>query len=282
MVAPQTNSRPAIGLLRACHPLPCVGVTAFTTALAVVAGNDAPTCVIVAAAVLTGQLTIGWSNDYLDRQTDEAVGRQDKPIATGQVSAQTIRVAILLAGAACIVLSLMLGWRAGLLHLGAVACGWIYNLWLKRTWLSWLPYSLAFGALPGIATFALPGHPAPPAWAVIAGALLGACANLTNALPDVEDDAATQSGGVASRLGARAAVVLAQFLLVAATAFIAAGPPGPPSAAAWTGLALTILVVAASAPTFWRRAQSRVPFYGVMVLVAIDIGLIMLSGQNLP
>ncbi len=269
-------------MLGACHPLPCIGVTAFTTALAVVAGNDAATCVIVATAVLTGQLTIGWSNDYLDRRTDEAVGRQDKPIATGQVSAATIRLAIGLAGAACIVLSLMLGWRAGLLHLGAVACGWIYNLWLKRTWFSWLPYALAFGALPGVATFALPDHPAPPAWAVIAGALLGACANLTNALPDVEDDKATESGGVASRLGARASVVLAQLLLVAATACIAFGPPGPPSAAAWTALAVTVLVVAASGPAFWHHAQSRVPFYCVMALVAIDIGLIMLSGQHLP
>jgi hypothetical protein len=141
--------RSASALARSCHPAPSAGVTAFATVLAVTAGNGAGTCALLALAVLAGQLSIGWSNDRLDAARDRAVARTDKPIATGELAHRTVEVAIAVALAACVACSLALGWRAGLLHLAAVSCGWLYNLWLKATWFSWLPYAAAFGALPG-------------------------------------------------------------------------------------------------------------------------------------
>jgi hypothetical protein len=44
------------------HPVASVAVTAAATLLAVGAGNDAGSCVLVAAAVLTGQFSVGGSN----------------------------------------------------------------------------------------------------------------------------------------------------------------------------------------------------------------------------
>ena len=119
-------------------------------------------------------------------------------------------------------LSLALGWRAGLAHLVAVAAAWSYNLWLKGTVLSWLPFALAFGLLPAVVTLALDPPVAPPWWLVAAGALLGVGAHLVNVLPDLEDDRATGINGFGHRIGRRATAVLAPLVLVAATVLVVA------------------------------------------------------------
>ena len=100
-------------LVTATHAAPTATVTAVMTAFAASVGRGWGGCVLVAAAVLTGQLSVGWSNDYLDRHRDAAVGRTDKPIPSGAVAASTVRVAAITALAACVVLSLANGWRAG-------------------------------------------------------------------------------------------------------------------------------------------------------------------------
>src|SRR4051794_41833172 len=70
-----------------CHPGPALAVTVVATLLAVAAGAPAGTVVLVAAAFGVGQLSIGWSNDWLDAARDVAGGRTDKPGAAGAVSA---------------------------------------------------------------------------------------------------------------------------------------------------------------------------------------------------
>src|SRR5450759_3157221 len=49
-----------------------------------------------------------------------------------------------------LVLSAALGWGGGSAALFTVLCGWAYNLGLKSTVLSWLPYAIAFGFLPDL------------------------------------------------------------------------------------------------------------------------------------
>ena len=66
-------------------------------------------------------------------------------------------------------LSLAAGRQAGAAHLTGVAAAWAYNLGVKRTAASWVPYALAFGLLPAFVTLGLPGRPWPPAWAMAAG-----------------------------------------------------------------------------------------------------------------
>ena len=160
------------GLIRACHLQPTLAVTAISTALALSVGRGVGALAVL-LAVLSGQLSVGWSNDYLDRERDRRGRRVDKPIVAGDVDAGVVRVAALCAVVVCGPLSLLSGWRAALVHLGAVGLGWAYNAGLKRTVVSVVPYAVAFGALPVFVTLGLPSHPWPPAWAVGAAAALG-------------------------------------------------------------------------------------------------------------
>src|SRR5205085_3374906 len=79
-------------LVRAMHAPPSVAVTALVSATAVSAGVGART-VLLAAAILTGQASIGWANDYVDAERDRLVVRRDKPVATGQVPATAVGIA---------------------------------------------------------------------------------------------------------------------------------------------------------------------------------------------
>src|SRR5581483_3151762 len=192
---------PVLGLLLAAHPAPAGAVTALSTALAAVSGRDLRGCLLVALAVLTGQLSIGWSNDRIDLRRDLDAGRPDKPLATGTVPAHVVGPAAGCALVLCVPLSLASGIVSGSAHLIGVAAGWSYNLGVKATLFSSLPYAVAFGLLPAFVLLGLPGHPWPPLWLGAAGALLGVGAHFTNVLPDIATDLAAGIRGLPQRLG---------------------------------------------------------------------------------
>lgn len=135
--------------------------------------------------------------------------------------------AAVVALALCVPLSLACGALAGAVHLAAVAAAWLYNLRLKATALSWLPYVAGFGALPAAVALSLPGGPWPRWWTVTAGALLGFAAHLADTLPDIAADRAAGIRGLPHRLGARGTRLLLPAPLLGATAVLAFGPPGP-------------------------------------------------------
>jgi 4-hydroxybenzoate polyprenyltransferase len=267
-----------ISLVRASHPEPSLAVSSITTALALSAGRG-PGSAWVAAALLSGQLSIGWSNDWIDAERDRSTARRDKPAARGELSPRTVRTAAFVAASVCIPLSLAMGWRAGVLHLLAVAVAWAYNLRLKSTVLSWLPYALAFGAIPSIVTLGLPRSPWAPSWATAAGALLGVGAHLANVLPDLADDAATGVRGLPHRLGERWSAALSAVLLLAATAVLAFGPKqaGSLGLVALGGAA----AVTATGLLLARRAGSRAPFRAAIVVAAVDVALLLAGGSSL-
>ena len=274
-------ARLVVDLARACHPEPSVGVTAFAVMLGVIAGGGPSTVVTLGAAVFCGQLTIGWSNDRIDATRDKHVYRQDKPLATGRLSNRAVESAIGVALAATIALSLLLGIPAGLLHLAAVACGWIYNAWAKSTIWSWVPYAVAFGALPGVATLAMDPPRAPSLWIIGAGAALGVVAHLTNVLPDLADDQDTGVRGLPHRLGARVSLVTSSVLLIVATSLVVFGPAGAVSA--WRYATLGIAVVLSVAGGWWavRHRPTRATFYGLFVVVALELVLVATSADHL-
>ena len=145
----QGRSRhPLWGLLAAAHLGPALAVTVMATAYAAALDLTPGQVALVGAAVLAGQLSIGWSNDLVDLRRDREVARKDKPLATGVVSVRMVRTACAAAVVLAVVLSLACGLVAGAVHVGLVAAGWAYNLGLKATVLSWLPYAVAFGGLP--------------------------------------------------------------------------------------------------------------------------------------
>jgi len=51
----------------------------------------------VTGTVFTDQLSIGWSNDYLDAERDRAVLRSDKPVATGAIEPRVAGIAAVVA-----------------------------------------------------------------------------------------------------------------------------------------------------------------------------------------
>ncbi len=279
MRAPDSRGALGAGLLRATHLGPTVAVTTVATVLALAAGVGPARTVLVCVAVLAGQASIGWSNDWLDADRDRAVARADKPVVQGAVDPHLLRSAALAALVAAVVLSLLLGAVPGLLLLVLVASGWAYNAGLKRTAASVLPYVTGFGALPAGVVAAAPGTPAAPWWLVAAGGALGAAAHLANVAPDLEEDLATGVRGLPHRLGAVPSAVTCAVLLLAASLLLVVAPPGPPTAAGWGGLAVALPAAAVAALAGSPRGR-RLAFPAVMLLTVLDVVLLLTSGAS--
>jgi 4-hydroxybenzoate polyprenyltransferase len=267
-------------MVLATHPGPALAVTVVATLLAVAADVTAGRVVLVCLAVLAGQASIGWSNDWLDADRDRAVARADKPVVQGAVSPSLLRNAALGSAAAAVVLSLLLGVAPGLLLLVLVASGWAYNAGLKRTAASVVPYVTGFGMLPAGVVAAAPGTPAAPWWLVAAGGALGAAAHLANVAPDIADDLATGVRGLPHRIGARASAVTGAVLLFAASLVLVFGPDGAPTPAGWLGLGLAVPAVVVAALSGTARFR-RLAFPAVMLLTVLDVVLLLLGGAAL-
>lgn len=274
-------TRLPLALLASCHPAPAAAVTVFAGILGATAGADAATCTLLAGAVLAGQLSIGWSNDRIDAHRDALIGRADKPVARAAVPRRVIDTAIAASLVTAVVLSLRLGWPAGLAHLAAVTCGWAYNLGFKATAWSWLPYAFAFGSLPAIATLALADPRVAGWWALTAGAALGVAAHLANVLPDIDADLRTGIRGAPHRIGAPASVIGAAALLVIATSLITIASPNGRRPLDWIELVLVALIVAAALPNRLRHPTSRSSFFAIMGLAALNVVLLGLNGSYL-
>ena len=180
-----------------------------------------------------------------------------------------MRAACALAVAACAGLSLTLGVAAGLVHLGCVASAWAYNLGLKATAWSWLPYALSFGGLTAVVTLA--DGQAPPWWWPVGAALLGVAAHLLNVLPDLADDAATGVRGLPHRLGPRRIAPVAAVVLVAASAVVLVG--ATPPLAVTVGAAVVVLGLGAVVVV----GQGRAPFVAAVAIALVDALLLVVG-----
>ncbi len=269
------------GLVLASHPGPTVVVTALATGLAIGVGSTPGTSLLVAGGVLTGQLSVGWSNDWLDAARDRAVGRAGKPVVSGLVSATALRTGALGAVVACAVLSVATGVAPGAAHLVAVASAWAYNLRLKATAVSWLPYAVSFSLLLLFVVLAQPGRPEPTWWGLLAAALLGVGAHLANVLPDLEDDRATGVRGFPHRLGRVRATGVALLALVAATAVVVLGPSAPPSGPALLGGGAAVVLAVLGAAVALARPRSVWPFRLSMAVAAVCVVLLVMAGPEL-
>ncbi len=276
---PTTTQHRTVLALRAlalcCHPLPTAAVTAMATALVAAAGNSARTCGTAALAVLAGQLSIGWSNDLVDADRDAAVGRSDKPLATGQVSRGVVAVALASALAVTTATSLLLGWRAAVAQLTVVVAGLAYNLGVKSTIWSAAPYAVAFGTLPAVATLARSEPAWPVWWAAASGALVGVAAHFANVLPDLAEDRHTGVRGLPHRLGATASAAVATLLAGCAVGLAFAGAANPATALQWGLLAGAGVSLAWGLLVVRRDPRSEAIFVATMVTAALAIALLV-------
>jgi 4-hydroxybenzoate polyprenyltransferase len=262
--------RRAVALLGACHPGPAFAVTVLAGLLARAVGLAPGGIALVVVAVLAGQLSIGWSNDLIDLARDRTVGRADKPLVDGRVSEPTVRLACGVAVVATVPLSLACGWLAGVVHLVCVAAGWSYNLGVKATPWSWLPYAVAFGGLPAFVSLTENPDQLPPLWMSLAGALLGVGAHFVNVLPDLSDDAATGVRGLPHRLGARWSPVVAAAVLVAAAVVIVVGAPIASGTVAAVALAVTAVLASVA-----LLARGRAPFRAAIAMALVDVAMLV-------
>jgi 4-hydroxybenzoate polyprenyltransferase len=259
-----------------------VVVTAVTVLLAVAAGaSPGPEIwIFFSVSVLAGQLSIGWSNDYVDAPLDTASHRTGKPVAAGALGRTTVLVAALVALAVSFGLALVVGPATAVWLVPVVGGGWIYNLGLKATAWSGLAYVLGFAPLPGLAVSILPGHPLPRSWALVAAGLLGLGAHFVNVLPDLADDRATGVRGLPQRVadvgGELSVRVVALVLLVSASALVAFAPGTPRRAPVAAGLAAAVLLGVVA-----LRARGRAPFRCAMAIAAIDVVMFALGGGDL-
>ena len=210
-----------VSLVRLVHPFPSLVVTAVTVATAFLADEtpDAATVVALGAGMLCYQFAIGTSNDAVDA-LDDARNKPWKAIPRGIVSRRAASIlAAALAGAGMVVTS-GLPFGAWLVGIAGLACGLIYDVQLKRTWLSWLPMALALPLVPVWVFLAFEEWDPLLWWAFPLGALLGLGLHLANQAPDVPKERDLR--GLAHRLGTERAANLS-LGLVGAAGMLAAG-----------------------------------------------------------
>ena len=270
-----------VSLLLASHPGPTAVVTVIATGLGIGLGYPPARLLVLAVAILLGQLSIGWSNDWLDAARDREVARADKPAARGDIPTALVRASAFVALALALVVAALLGVGALIAHAVAIAGGWAYNLGLKSTAASFVPFAVSFGLLPAIATLGQEQPAWPASWVLAAGALLGVAAHVTNVLPDLADDARTGIRGLSHRLGVRASGLLAFACLAVATALITFGPGLPVRPLLVVGLIIGLAAVVAGVVLLVRRSPTRLLMQLIMTCAIVDVVMLALAGQSI-
>ena len=238
------------GWFRVSHPFPSVLDGFVVAAVALLAGAGALTAVAAACAMTLLQLGIGTVNDVVDAPFD-AGRKPGKPIPAGLVPAPVARwVAVALFGAGAL-LGGTIAPRLVVLSIVVIGIGLAYDLRLKGTAWSWLPFAIGIPILPVYGWLA-----ARPGLEPFFGVLLpvavvaGAALALGNALVDTGRDAAAGRSSIAIALGEGRAGTAVVGLLAAVwgAATLSAWIAGSPVVAAVAVAGLPGVVAAALAP----------------------------------
>jgi 4-hydroxybenzoate polyprenyltransferase len=266
--------RAVLGLIRATHPLPATAVTALVGAVAASRGAGGWRLALIVLSTAAGQASVGWSNDYIDRDRDRVAGRGDKPIASGDIGPRAVLIAAVIAYPFSVGISVPLGVPEAAVMFLAVGSAWLYNAVLKSTSFSWLPYAVSFGLAPAYIWLATSGD-LPPWWISVATALLGAAAHFLNVIPDFETDRATQVRGLPHVLGLKGSLYFACSVLYLVLIVVVVGTL-PLSSGQMTVSALAMVLVTA---VLWagRRGRGRLAFRLTIAAAAAIVAVFLLS-----
>ncbi len=207
----QLNRLPIVGLLKASHFGPTMLVVTITYVLSRTQFS-ASQSLFIAVAILLGQFFVGWSNDLIDFPRDSAALRLKKPLVAGTITAGTLRIAIVIALLSALIISLVspLGVNGTAIHFLGLLSATAYNLKLKSTLLSVVPYMVSFGARPW-AIYVAAGT-RPPTWIVLGFILISSAFHFLNVLKDLESDIAQGIMGLPQVLGRKKSIVIAILL----------------------------------------------------------------------
>ena len=201
--------------LRAAHFGPTIIVTtaSFLLSLSQYSLIDS---LRVAIAIFAGQLVVGWSNDFIDAPLDIAAQRTKKPIVSKEINPEQLKNSIFVALFVALILSLFspLGLTGTLIHFLGILSATFYNLKLKPTILSPLPYIVSFGALPW--AIYLPAGNHPPLWLYLDFMLIAVAFHFFNVLKDFQWDIKQGIMGLPQRLGRNVSLIISISLVVLA------------------------------------------------------------------
>src|SRR4029077_11540005 len=172
------------------HPGPSLLVTVVLVAIAGLAGRRMPDAILgpqLLGAMLPVQFCIGVINDAADLQAD-AVAKPYKPLVRGVVRRSTASGAGILLGVIGLGVAATINFATLGLDALALGAGLAYDLGLRRTPLSWVPWWGGMAVLPleGDAS----GGTVPSRLLVLLplSCLLAIGLHFANALPDIEGD----------------------------------------------------------------------------------------------
>jgi 4-hydroxybenzoate polyprenyltransferase len=207
----QLTRSPLVGLLKASHFGPTMLVVSITYVLSRTQFS-ATDSLFIAFAVLLGQFFVGWSNDLIDFPRDKAAMRMKKPLVAETITEAKLRISIGVALLGALIVSLLspLGVNGTAIHFLGLLSATAYNLKLKSTLLSVVPYMVSFGALPWAIYIA--AGTKPPTWIVLGFVLISSAFHFLNVLKDLESDIAQGVLGLPQVLGRRKSIAIALFL----------------------------------------------------------------------
>jgi 4-hydroxybenzoate polyprenyltransferase len=199
-------------LAKASHFGPTLIVTAISWFFAAYYWWEGP-AYFIAFGVFTGQLVVGWSNDLYDYADDLKHNRLNKPLVAGTITHKYLMSWLRFMVPISFVANLLgpLGFKGGLVYMFGISMGVAYNFYFKYNVFSWLPYALAFAALPSC--IAISKDITPPVWMWLGGAIFGSAAHFINVIKDIDQDRASGIGGAPQRIGKRNSILVAAFLI---------------------------------------------------------------------
>ena len=199
-------------LAKASHFGPTLIVTSISWFFAAYYWWEGP-AYLIAYGVFTGQLVVGWSNDLYDYADDLKHNRLNKPLVAGTITPTYLMKWLRFMVPFSFVANLLgpLGFKGGLVYMFGISMGVAYNFYFKYNVFSWLPYALAFAALPSC--IAISKDITPPVWMWLGGAIFGSAAHFINVIKDIDQDRASGIGGAPQRIGKRNSIGMAALLI---------------------------------------------------------------------
>ena len=263
--------------LEILHAAPAFAVVGVGLAFGLVAMRADPhwdRLALLAGLLVANQYAAGALNDAVDADADAAALR-GKPIQRGVISRRAVATAAVVAGVASLGFGAALGPATFALAAVGLACAWSYDLWLKGTVWSALPFAVAVPIVPLFGYGAAGRFPAVLWWAWPIGALLAVATHLVDALPDVERDRATGVRGLATRLGVgRAAAVAAGCYAAAVAIALASGLAAGDRPVVVAGAGLAVALGLAALPAGARGPGGRRVAYRLLLagMAALALG----------
>lgn len=250
------------------HPGPSLLVTVVLVAIAGLAGRGVPDGVRVlqlVGAMLPVQLCIGVVNDVVDLSADTA-SKPYKPLVRGVIGRSTAIVLGLVLGAIGLASAATINGPTLGLDALALAAGLSYDLGLRRTPLSWVPWWGGMAVLP-LEGYASAG--AIPSSLLVLIPLAGLIAiglHFANALPDIDGDRIAGRRSLPVIVGVNGSRWAGPIALVAAgaLALTLAGPLGQAGLVFFAGVTALLFGVVAVTAT-----RSKTPFPVLAVTTAV-------------